>query len=73
MIYTDGKHLVSDKDVDELHFFAGRMGINKSWFGYKNKYPYYNLGKPKRRLLMKATIFGVKFDIDVVKKLEKEA
>lgn len=42
-ILTDGKHLVSDESVDELHAFARRMGLNREWFQKHPVHPHYDL------------------------------
>jgi hypothetical protein len=32
MIFTDGKHLISDDNVNELHEFAEMIGLKREWF-----------------------------------------
>jgi hypothetical protein len=41
MIYTDGIHLVGDT-LDELHEFAGKIGLSNKWFEDHN-HQYYPL------------------------------
>ncbi len=45
MILTDGLHLVSDRSIEELHRFAGNLGLKRSWFqpGGARKIPHYDL------------------------------
>ena len=53
MIYTDDIHLITNKDINELHMFAQKkLGINKKYFQNK-KYPYYDLFGRKIRLAKK--------------------
>lgn len=39
-------HLLAD-DVDELHAFAGQLGLNESWF-HEGSLPHYELNKARR-------------------------
>jgi hypothetical protein len=57
MVYTDGTHLVSDKNEDELHAFAQNIGLKREWF-QNNKRPHYDL--TTRRMSEKAIRFGAK-------------
>ena len=43
MIYTDGLHLVTDGDINELHEFAQSIGLKKTWFQEKLKKPHYDI------------------------------
>lgn len=43
MIFTDGIHLVSNKDIEELHSFAEKIGLKKEWFQDHKKYKHYDL------------------------------
>lgn len=43
MILTDGVHLVSTDGEEELHRFAGRIGLRKKWFQGDNGHPHYDL------------------------------
>lgn len=50
MIYTDGNFLVADA-LDQLHDFAQRLGIGRSWF-VDGQHPHYALnGRTYRRAL----------------------
>lgn len=51
MIYTDKVHLVSDTSYNELHDFAKKVGLKKTWFQDvpKVKYPHYDV-TTKRKL-----------------------
>ncbi len=42
MVYTDGTYLVADS-VDELHAFAGKIGLIREWFQDHPQHPHYNL------------------------------
>lgn len=35
-------HLVADS-LDELHSFAARLGLHRSWFQHKSFYPHYDV------------------------------
>jgi hypothetical protein len=42
-------HLFTDsKDLDELHDFADRLGLKRSWFQSRKIVPHYDLTKNKR-------------------------
>ena len=43
MIITDGVHLVSTESEDELHRFAQRMGLKRSWYQNHPRHPHYDL------------------------------
>ena len=40
-------HLVSDQDLQELHAFAQRIGLKRSWF-QRESYPHYDITAVKR-------------------------
>lgn len=40
-------HLVTDGPLEELHAFAGRIGIRRAWF-QGGKYPHYDLTGRRR-------------------------
>ena len=46
-IYTDKVHIVSDKSVEELHTFAGYVGIKRNYFHNRRgrNRPHYDLPK----------------------------
>jgi len=48
-IFTDGVHLISDESLEELHAFAGRMGLRRCWFqgGKHQRHPHYDLTTPR--------------------------
>lgn len=48
MILTDGIHLVSTESVEELHRFAGVIGMPYKWF-QNHRHPHYDLLGTKRR------------------------
>jgi hypothetical protein len=43
MIYTDGVHLVSDSNLEELHVFAKGIGLRREWFQVHPRHPHYDL------------------------------
>lgn len=43
MIYTDGIHLITDGDLEELHEFAESIGLKRKWFQNKTRRPHYDL------------------------------
>ena len=43
MILTDGTHLVSTDSEEELHRFAGRMGLRREWYQGHADHPHYDL------------------------------
>lgn len=43
MIITDGIHLISDESIEELHKFAKKLGLKRSWFQDHKKHPHYDL------------------------------
>jgi hypothetical protein len=45
-------HLFSD-DVEELHAFAGSLGLKRSWFQNRPRFPHYDLVPSKRALAVK--------------------
>ena len=46
---VDNCHLFSDTDVDELHAFAERIGMERTWF-HDMRIPHYDLTQAPRRL-----------------------
>lgn len=53
--YDEGCHLLADT-VEELHAFADRLGLKRSWFqNPQYGLPHYDLTAKKRRI---AVIFG---------------
>lgn len=58
MIYTDGVHLVADS-LDELHNFADKIGMKRSWFQYSKKHPHYDLLGSKKALAIKEGAINV--------------
>ncbi|KKN47205.1 hypothetical protein LCGC14_0665460 [marine sediment metagenome] len=52
MILMDAKgHLVSDSSLAELHDFAARIGMRRSWFqlGQSGQHPHYDITVRWRR------------------------
>jgi len=50
-------HLTTDSSLDELHAFAVRLGLRRSWFQQHPLAPHYDLtiGKRKTALVLGAT------------------
>jgi hypothetical protein len=42
MIYTDGIHLVTDSEIEELHRFAKRLGFKRERF-QDTRFPHYDI------------------------------
>lgn len=56
MVYTDSAgNLIADTS-DELHTFAARLGLRRSWFQNHPKHPHYDL--TTERMRKKAVKFG---------------
>lgn len=51
MILVDrAGHLVSDESLEELHAFARRLGLRRSWFqGVRENHPHYDLTTDNKR------------------------
>lgn len=41
-------HLWTDGDIEELHKFAQKIGLKRSWFQDKKNFPHYDLVASKR-------------------------
>ena len=41
-------HIITDGELEELHEFANKLGLKKSWFQNKPKRPHYDAHKTKR-------------------------
>ena len=49
MILVDlAGHMVSDTGLDELHAFAGGMGLKRCWFRVGRRHPHYDLSAEGR-------------------------
>jgi len=46
VIYTDGVHLVSDCGVEDLHYFAKKIGLRREWFQDHKRHPHYDMLSP---------------------------
>ena len=50
MIYMDDMgHLIADKNINELHEFATKIGLKRSWFQNKGDLSHYDLTTPNAR------------------------
>lgn len=45
-------HLVADS-LEELHAFAARLGLRRSWFQDRQDLPHYDITQNKRRVALK--------------------
>lgn len=43
MILFDGVHLASDNSWEELHVFAKKIGLKRSWFQEKKTHQHYDI------------------------------
>jgi hypothetical protein len=61
MIYTDGIHIISSKDVAELHSFARAFDIKRCWFhNSKGKtHPHYDIPKRRREEFMHDDLLAI--------------
>ena len=60
-------HLMTDGDIEELHLFAKKIGLKRSWFQEHITSPHYDLISSKRRLAVKKGAIEVGA-IELVKK-----
>lgn len=56
MIYTDGIHLITDGDIEELHTFANKIGLKRKHFQCPRAWQaHYDVwGKPREKALKMA-------------------
>jgi hypothetical protein len=47
-------HLTTDGDLEELHAFAERIGLRRSWFQQHKVMPHYDLTPNKRAQALRA-------------------
>ncbi|HEX4334652.1 MAG TPA: DUF4031 domain-containing protein [Polyangiaceae bacterium] len=47
-------HLTTDGDIEELHAFAKRIGLRRSWFQDHPSHPHYDLSPKRHAAAMKA-------------------
>lgn len=50
--YTKSCHLIADS-VHELHVFARKIGLKRTWFRDHPRLPHYDLTEGKRRQVVK--------------------
>jgi hypothetical protein len=48
MIYTDGVHLITTGNQEELHQFAIEIGLKREWY-QEHKHPHYDILNRKIR------------------------
>lgn len=49
---THWSHIWTDKDLEELHNFAKKIGLKRSWFQNKKRFPHYDIVPSKRKLAL---------------------
>ena len=54
--YKESCHLTTDGDIEELHYFAAQLYLNRTWL-QDGRHPHYDLTVAKRRLALE---FGAK-------------
>ncbi len=48
-VFWDGYcHLTTDGPIEELHAFAGRLGVRRAWFQDHRLHPHYDLTVGRR-------------------------
>jgi len=47
-------HMWTDENIDELHWFALKIGLRRDWFQDDKRLPHYDVCKSKRRLAIKS-------------------
>lgn len=53
-------HIMTDGDIEELHAFAGRIGMRREWFQNKNpRHLHYDLRPRRRAAAIKAGAMSV--------------
>lgn len=50
---TESCHLFTDGDIEELHAFAGRVGMKRAWFQPHRLAPHYDLTPARRAAAVK--------------------
>lgn len=67
--YREGCHLIADT-LGELHVFAARLGMKRSWFQQKNgNLPHYDLtvNKRKRAVQLGAVEIGQRKFVEILR------
>lgn len=67
--YKYASHLFADS-VEELHDFAGRIGLKREWFQNHQRLPHYDITANKRRQAIKNGAIEVdgKFEVKFYRK-----
>lgn len=47
-------HMITDKDLEELHQMAEKIGLKRGWFQPHPRHPHYDLRPSKRTLALLA-------------------
>ncbi len=50
--FTKACHMIADS-LDDLHRFAGRLGLRREWFQENSTLPHYDLTANKRKLAVR--------------------
>ena len=43
-------HMFTDRNLEELHRFANRIGMKREWFQDRKNFPHYDLTPKRRRI-----------------------
>lgn len=68
MVITDGVHLISTSDEEELHDFAEVIELKRRWYQAHRKHPHYDLTTTKamNRAIEKGARLTHPFDLVVL-------
>jgi hypothetical protein len=47
IIFDSVGHMISTKNEDHLHEFAGKLGLKREWYQDKQEHPHYDLTTPR--------------------------
>lgn len=56
--WREACHMFCTGDLDELHAFAGRLGLRRAWFQADSAMPHYDLTRAKRRQAVRAGVIA---------------
>jgi hypothetical protein len=67
--YGKSCHLIADTE-EELHKFAAKIGMRRSWFQNKKDFPHYDLTVKRRATAVKLGAIEIT-DKELIKKIRK--
>jgi len=50
--YKKWSHMWTDGPIEELHEFADKLGLKRSWFQNKKRFPHYDVVPSKRAMAL---------------------